>query len=126
MAKQPNPKDLMNRSEAKKKMALKQEQLGKGQIKNKVKPGQTGVSMYKGTLGTQLPVGGERLKIAKDMRLSSKLDSMQSVRIKNKQDLDDKIKIAEKLYKSNPTKTFSDAVKVAKNKRLEANKIKKK
>lgn len=123
---QPSPKELMARSEAKKKMAYEQERLGKEQIKNKVKLGQTGTSKYKETLGQPLPVGAERLKIAKDMRLSSKLDSLQSVRMNKKQDLDDKIKIAEKLYKSNPTKSFRDGVERAKSQRLDANKIKKK
>ena len=82
--KQPDPKKLMQSSESKKKAAAEQERLGKAQIKNKVKPGQTGFSWYKGSVGKPLPVGKERLKLAKDMRLSAKLDSLQSVRVSNK------------------------------------------
>lgn len=126
MKKQPNPKELMARSEAKKKMAYDQESIGKAQIKNKVDSKTIKKDGREYKVASPYPVGKERLKIAKDMRLSAKLDSLQSVRVKNKQELDDKIKIAEKLYKSNPTKSFSDAVKVAKSQRLDANKIKKK
>jgi len=77
---QPNPKSLMASSESKKRMALEQERLGKSQIKNKVKSGQTGTSKYKETLGTPYPVGKERMDIAKNMRMSAKLDSLASVR----------------------------------------------
>lgn len=124
MKKQPDPKELMKRSEEKKKMAAQQERLGKAQVKNKVKPGSTGIIMSRERLGENVPVGAERLKIAKDMRLSSKLDSLQSVRVKNKMELDDKVKTAEKLYKNNPSKVYSDAVASAKAKRAAANKIK--
>ena len=78
MAKQPNPKQLMRSSESKKRSAFDQESLGKAQIKNKVKPNS---QEYKGNV---IPVGKERLKIAKDMRLSAKLDSLQSVRMSKK------------------------------------------
>jgi hypothetical protein len=87
--KQPDPKKLMQSSESKKKMAEKQEMLGKAQIKNKVKPAEpnAGLSAYTGKIkdiGVKVPVGKERLKLAKDMRLSAKLDSLQSVRVSNK------------------------------------------
>ena len=120
---QPDPKELMAKSEAKKKFAATQEKIGNAQIKNKVKEGSMG-QYGKIDQMKQVPVGQQRLKIAKDMRLSAKLDSLQSVRIKNKQELDNKVKLAEKLYKSNPTKSFSNAVEIAKKKRAEANKIK--
>jgi hypothetical protein len=85
MAKQPKPgfpttpenesraKDLMRLSESKKRAAYDQQSIGEGQIKNKVKEGN---SYY--------PVGKERLKIANDMRLSAKLDSLQAVRLRKK------------------------------------------
>jgi hypothetical protein len=82
--KQPDPKKLMQSSESKKKMAAKQEMIGKAQIKNKTKEGSMGSDLRFGGTGSPLPVGRERLKIAKDMRLSSKLDSLQSVRVSNK------------------------------------------
>jgi hypothetical protein len=82
--KQPDPKKLMQSSESKKKAAADQEYLGKAQIKNKVKSGQAGTSKYKENFGEPYPVGKERLKIAKDMRLSAKLDSLQAVRVANK------------------------------------------
>jgi hypothetical protein len=80
MKKQPDPKKLMESSERKKKAAAMQESLGKAQMKNKVKSGQTGTSKYKETLGTPYPVGKERMDIAKKMRMSAKLDSLASVR----------------------------------------------
>jgi hypothetical protein len=73
-------KELMNSSNQKKNFAAEQEYMGKQQIKNKVKQGQTGVSLYKETLGQPYPVGKERLDIAKKARLSAKLDSLASVR----------------------------------------------
>ena len=124
MKRQPDPKELMAKSEAKKKNAAVQEWIGRGQIRNKVKEGSMGSDLKYGGTGKQIPVGKQRLAIAKDMRMSAKLDSLQSVRVKNKQELDNKVKIAEQLYKSNPTKSFSNAVDIAKKKRAEANKIK--
>ena len=69
MKKQPDPKKLMESSERKKKAAAMQESLGKAQMKNKVK---SSSSIY--------PVGKERMDIAKNMRMSAKLDSLASVR----------------------------------------------
>jgi len=66
-------KQLMKRSESKKKMASEQDYLGKAQIKNKVKPGSM---MYEGSV---LPVGKERLQIAKDMRKQASKDSLDSI-----------------------------------------------
>ena len=85
---QPDPKRkkkaeaLMKRSNDSKNFAAEQERLGKAQIKNKVKPGQTGV--WKGSLedlGKPLPVGAERLAIAKKARQSATKDSLQAVRM---------------------------------------------
>ena len=72
---------LMEASESKKKAAAQQESLGKAQIKNKVKPGQTGVSLYKGTLGQPYPVGQQRLDIAKKMRAEASQDSLKAVKM---------------------------------------------
>jgi lipopolysaccharide biosynthesis glycosyltransferase len=78
---QPNPKSLMASSESKKRFAAEQEKIGKAQIKNKVKEGSMGYDLrYGGTI----PVGKQRLKLAKDMMLSAKLDSLQSVRMSKK------------------------------------------
>lgn len=74
-------KELMKKSENLKSTAAKQEALGKAQIKNKVKSGQTGISTYKETLGEPYPVGKERLKIAENMRKQAKLDSLSSVNL---------------------------------------------
>jgi hypothetical protein len=85
MAKQPKPgfpttpenesraKDLMRSSESKKRSAYDQQSIGEGQIRNKVK-----------TASSYYPVGKERLKIANDMRMSAKLDSLQAVRLRKK------------------------------------------
>lgn len=81
---QPNPKSLMASSESKKRFAAEQEKIGKAQIKNKVdsKTIKKDGKEYKVT--SPYPVGAERLKIAKDMMLSAKLDSLQSVRMSKK------------------------------------------
>jgi len=71
--------ELMRRSEKLKEFASKQEAMGKAQIKNNVKQGQTGVSMYKETLGQPYPVGKERLDIAAKARRDAKRDSLASV-----------------------------------------------
>lgn len=75
-----NSDSLMRSSESKKRMAFEQERLGMAQIKNKVKPGQTGTSKYKGSLGTPYPVGKERLDIAKNMRKEATKDSLAAVK----------------------------------------------
>jgi hypothetical protein len=81
---QPNPKALMAMSESKKRMAAQQEKLGKTQIKNKVKEGSMGSDLKYGGTGSPIPVGKQRLKLSKDMMLSAKLDSLQSVRMSKK------------------------------------------
>ena len=91
MKKQPDPKELMARSEAKKKFAATQEKIGNAQVKKKVKEGSMG-SVGPIDKMKQVPVGQQRLKIAKDLRFSAKLDSLQSVRVKNKQELSKKVK----------------------------------
>jgi hypothetical protein len=72
---------LMKSSESKKKAASQQEALGRAQIKNKVKPGQTGVSLYKDHVGQPYPVGKERLDIAKKMRAEASKDSLKAVKL---------------------------------------------
>jgi hypothetical protein len=75
-----NSDSLMAESNRKKAIAIQQERLGMAQIKNKVKSGQTGTSKYKGSLGTPLPVGKERLDIAKNMRKEATRDSLAAVK----------------------------------------------
>lgn len=76
---------LMKSSEAKKKAAAKQEALGKAQIKNKVKPGQTGtLGQWTGKIkdaGVKVPVGQQRLDISKKLRTEARQDSLQAVKI---------------------------------------------
>lgn len=76
-------KQLMERSESKKKAAAQQESLGKAQIKNKVKEGSMGDiaphTKRMSDVGKPMPVGKQRLNIAKDMRKSASRDSMDSV-----------------------------------------------
>lgn len=75
----------MERSERKKKAAAQQESLGKAQIKNKVKTGQTGtLGQYTGKIkdaGVKIPVGQERLDIAKKMRKEATTDSLAAVKM---------------------------------------------
>jgi hypothetical protein len=119
---------LMERSNKLKQAAAQQEALGKAQIKNKVKQGQTGTSLYKETLGQPYPVGKERLDIASKMRREAKRDSLASVGLsKPKPEVlkpkmvdkpkyatpEEKLKIAKQLYKDNPGKVYADAVKRA-------------
>ena len=73
---------LKSESLRKKSFAATQESLGKAQIKNKVKPGQTGVSLYKETLGQPYPVGKQRLDIAKKYREEASKDSTNSAKYK--------------------------------------------
>lgn len=68
-------KELMKRSESLKKDAAQQESMGKAQIKNKVRPG----SMV--DRGNVLPVGKERLDIAKNMRRKASSDSLRAVKM---------------------------------------------
>jgi hypothetical protein len=76
---QPDPKkkakQLMKKSDALKWTAAQQESLGKGQIKNKVKEG----SMQ--YMGNTLPVGKQRLEIAKKMRAEASSDSLKAVKM---------------------------------------------
>ena len=67
--------DLMRSSNANKLAAYEQEKIGKAQIKNNVKPN---TMVYQGNV---LPVGQERIDIAKGMRTQATKDSLQSVRI---------------------------------------------
>ena len=73
--------ELMKSSYEKKIAAAQQEALGKAQIKNKVKPGQTGTSKYKENLGEPFPVGKQRLEIAKKLRLEATKDSLAAVKM---------------------------------------------
>lgn len=68
-------KELMKRSESLKNYAAQQESMGKAQIKNKVRPG----SMV--DRGNVLPVGKERLDIAKNMRRKASSDSLRAVKM---------------------------------------------
>jgi hypothetical protein len=79
--KEKRAKELMQRSNERKEFANQQEELGKAQIKNKVKPGQTGISLYKETLGQPYPVGKERVDIAKKYRDMAKKDSLEAVKL---------------------------------------------
>lgn len=76
---------LMKSSESKKKTAAQQEALGKAQIKNKVKPEQTGsLGQWTGKIkdaGVKVPVGQERLDIAKKMRTEASQDSLKAVKM---------------------------------------------
>lgn len=73
---------LKSESLRKKTFAAEQEFIGNAQIKNKVKPGQTGVSLYKETLGQPYPVGQQRLDIAKKYREEASKDSTNAARYK--------------------------------------------
>ena len=68
-------KQLMKRSESLKDMAAQQESMGKAQIKNKVKEGS--MEYY----GSKLPVGKERIAIAKEMRKEASSDSLRAVKM---------------------------------------------
>jgi len=68
-------KELMRSSESLKKAAYDQEVFGKAQIKNKVKPGS---SIFQGDV---LPVGQERIDIAKKMRKEASQDSLKAVKL---------------------------------------------
>lgn len=75
---------LMNEADSKKRQAKTQERLGNIQIKNKVKPNQTGtLGDYTGKIrdaGKKVPVGKERLDIAKKLRKDATADSMMAVK----------------------------------------------
>jgi len=77
--------ELMKSSESKKRSADQQEDLGNAQIKNKVKEGQTGtLGQWTGKIrdaGVKVPVGKERLEIARKMREEATQDSLEAVRI---------------------------------------------
>jgi hypothetical protein len=78
-------KALMERSERKKDAARTQERIGNAQIKNKVKEGSMG-SLHRYTkrmedVGSQIPVGKQRLDIAKRLRSEATRDSLASVRM---------------------------------------------
>ena len=73
--KEKKAKELMSSSESKKKAAYEQESLGKAQIKNKVKPNSM---IYQGNV---LPVGQERIDIAKKMRKEASQDSLKAVKL---------------------------------------------
>jgi len=74
--KQKSSASLMRSSDSKKEMAYAQERIGKGQIKHKVRPG----SQVSG--GNVLPVGQERIDIAKKMRAEATKDSLQAVSLR--------------------------------------------
>jgi len=78
-------KELMRRSYDRKEFAAAQEAMGKADIKNKVQPGSRGYS-YVGPFGklsesTEIPVGQQRLDIAKKYRDMAKKDSLESVKL---------------------------------------------
>lgn len=80
--KEQKAKELMRRSNERKRFAAEQEEFGKAQIKNKVKPGSTGYSWdNKLADRTLLPVGQERLDIAKKYRDMAKKDSLEAVNL---------------------------------------------
>lgn len=76
---------LMKSSEVKKKAAAQQETLGKAQIKNKVKEGSMGsIAPYTkkmGDIGKPIPVGQQRLDIAKKLRQEASKDSLKAVKM---------------------------------------------
>ena len=73
--KEKKAKELMRSSESKKKSAYDQESIGKAQIKNKVKPNSMAYQ------GNTLPVGQERIDIAKKMRKEASQDSLKAVKM---------------------------------------------
>ena len=76
---------LMKSSEAKKKAAAEQEALGKAQIKNNVKQGSMGsIAPYTkkmADVGKPIPVGQQRLDIAKKLRAEASQDSLRAVKM---------------------------------------------
>ena len=75
-------KELMRRSNERKEFANQQEEFGKAQIKNKVKPGSTGGSWGRKLYDMDdLPVGQQRLDIAKKYRDMAKKDSLEAVKL---------------------------------------------
>jgi hypothetical protein len=78
-------RELMKRSERRKEFADAQEAMGKRDIKENVKPGSRGYS-YEGPFGklsnmTEIPVGQQRLDIAKKYRDMAKKDSLEAVKL---------------------------------------------
>ena len=76
---------LMKRSESLKHAAYDQEKMGKAQIKNKVKEGSTGsiapFTRKWSDVGVPMPVGQQRLDIAKKMRADASRDSLKAVKL---------------------------------------------
>ncbi len=76
---------LMNEAARKRQLAAEQESLGKAQIKNKVKPNQTGtLGDYTGKIkdaGKKVPVGKERIDIAANKRRSAMVDEYQAKKL---------------------------------------------
>lgn len=73
-------RELMKRSNERKIFANQQEEFGKAQIKNQVKPGSMGGSWGRKLSDmSDLPVGQQRLDIAKKYRDMAKKDSLESV-----------------------------------------------
>jgi hypothetical protein len=78
-------KELMRRSYERKDFAAAQEAMGKRDIKENVKPGSRGYS-YGGPFSklkddTEIPVGQQRLDIAKKYRDMAKKDSLDAVKL---------------------------------------------
>lgn len=80
--KEKKAKELMERSYDRKRMAYEQEEIGKAQIKNKVKRGSMGHWMGE-EFGnpTMIPVGQEMLNLAKKNRDMAKKDSLEAVNL---------------------------------------------
>ena len=80
--KEKRAKELMRRSNERKMFAAEQEEFGKAQIKNNVKPGSMGGSWGRKLSDmSDLPVGQERLDIAKKYRDMAKKDSLEAVNL---------------------------------------------
>lgn len=70
--------ELMRQAEEKKRFATEQERIGKAQLKNNAKPGSFG-SIGDGLKNIkQIPVGQERMDIARKLRLEASQDSLKA------------------------------------------------
>lgn len=83
--KEKKAKELMERSNDRKRFAATQEEIGRAQIKNKVKEGSMGsiapFTKKMGDVGKPIPVGQQRLDIAKKYREMAKKDSLEAVNL---------------------------------------------
>lgn len=72
---------LMESARKKKSAAYAQERMGREQIKNKVKPGSMTAYWTTEMIGKKLPVGQERIDIAKRLRAEATRDSLNAVKL---------------------------------------------